>query len=284
MQVSVCVGDYAANPYSMPELELSVYCMEELCYCLRENAFLLDNSFLDDGLADWIEEECGLPELAGELRSMLNRQVTLGSFVMFILEYVMLYDKETIREIGETVKNGSGLSNIEKRKNQIDYLVKKKKYPAAIHRYDELLYKWDRMEKQEEGVPAGKVMAAILHNKGVALAGMMEYGPAAQCFLQAYETDASKEYYEAYLAAKRIELDESDYIAFIADLPGSYDISMELEKNMERILAEFEEQESGKMLQMRKEYRHDGNRQKYYDEGERITKKLRSSYRNSVSE
>lgn len=284
MQVSVCVGDYAETPYCVPELETCVYCMEELCYCLRENAFLLDTSLLDDGLADWIEEECGLKDLAGELRSMLNKQVTLSSFVTFILEYVMLYNTETIREVGQAVKSGSGLSGIEKRKNQIDYLVKKKKYPAAIHRYDELLYKWDMMEKRGEDIPAGKVMASILHNKGVALAGMMEYGAAAQCFLQAYETDAIKTYYEAYLTAKRLELNDNDYVAFIADLPGVYEISMKLEKNIEQACANFEEQEVGKMLRMRKEYRHDGSRQKYYDESDRITQKLRSSYRNSVSE
>lgn len=288
MQVSVCVGDYAETPYCMPELETSVYCMEELCYCLRENAFLLDTSLLDDRLADWIEEECGLRDLAGELRSMLNKQVTLSSFVTFILEYVMLYDAETIREVGQAVKSGSGLSGIEKRKNQIDYLVKKKKYPAAIHRYDELLYKWEMMEKRGEEttaeMPAGKVMAAILHNKGVALAGMMEYQAAAQCFRQAYETDALKTYYEAYLTAKRMELNDNDYVAFIADLPGVYEISMNLEKTIEQACADYEEQEMGKLLRMRKEYRQDGSRQKYYDESDRITQKLRISYRNSVSE
>lgn len=296
MQVSVCVGDYAETPYYVPELETCVYCMEEFCYCLRENAFLLDTSLLDDGLADWIEEECGLKDLADELRSMLNKQVTLSSFVTFILEYVMLYDTETIREVGQAVKSGSGLSGIEKRKNQIDYLVRKKKYPAAIHRYDELLYKWEMMDKRGEetqteketpagkDIPAGKIMATILHNKGVALTGMMEYGAAAQCFLQAYETDALKVYYETYLTAKRLELSDNDYVAFIADLPSVYEISMQLEKDIEQACATFEEQEVGKMLRMRKEYRYGGSRQKYYDESDGITQKLKISYRNSVSE
>ena len=44
MRVSVCVGSYATIPYTIEELELSVYSMEELCYCLKENAFLLDVS------------------------------------------------------------------------------------------------------------------------------------------------------------------------------------------------------------------------------------------------
>ncbi|MBR1931709.1 MAG: hypothetical protein IJ833_09630 [Lachnospiraceae bacterium] len=282
MQVSVCVGDYATTPYSMPGLEISVYCMEELCYGIRENAFLLDADLMDEELADWIEQECGLRELAAEVRNMLMGQTTLSAFVTFLMEAVMMYDAEVISEVSRAVRNGSGLSGIERRKKQIDYLVKKKKYPAAIHRYNELLCRWE--ESGEDGeVPAGKVLASILHNKGVALTGMMEYEEAAQCFLQAYEQDADKTYYEAYLAAKRIELDETDYIAFIAELPGSYDCSMRLEKTMEQLMKDYEEQERHRMLMEHRELRTD-NRQRYYDESDHITRTLRISYRNSVSE
>ena len=44
MRVSVCVGSYAKMPYRIPGLGTDVYSMEELCYCLKENAFLLDLS------------------------------------------------------------------------------------------------------------------------------------------------------------------------------------------------------------------------------------------------
>jgi len=34
MRVSTCVGNYAEIPYSVPGLEINVYSVEELCYCL----------------------------------------------------------------------------------------------------------------------------------------------------------------------------------------------------------------------------------------------------------
>lgn len=52
MRVSVGVGCYAKKPYRIPGLEIDVYSMEELCYCIRENAFLLDASFLSGALLD----------------------------------------------------------------------------------------------------------------------------------------------------------------------------------------------------------------------------------------
>ncbi len=40
MKASLCVGEYCETAYNMEGLDIRVYCMEELCYCLKENAFL----------------------------------------------------------------------------------------------------------------------------------------------------------------------------------------------------------------------------------------------------
>ena len=48
MKASLCVGEYCETAYNIEELEIRVYCMEELCYCLKENAFLLDMSIMND--------------------------------------------------------------------------------------------------------------------------------------------------------------------------------------------------------------------------------------------
>lgn len=284
MRVSVCVGDYATTPYCIPGLEQQVSCMEELCYCLRENAFLLDLSLLDEKLVDWIDRECGLKALAKELYPMVRKQGSLSAFVSLIMEYVGLYDVTAIRELEGVLKESSGLSGMEKRKNQIDYLVRKKKYPAAVHRYDDLLSGW--LEEAERGIemPGSKVKAGILHNKGVALAGLMEYEAAAECFREAYETDANEESYMAYLAAKRIGLTEGDYLAFVAEQPNSYERSLNLEKKIERLEDGFRGQEAYMRLEELKEWRFGGDKQKYYDELEKIARTLKENYRNSVNE
>ena len=258
--------------------------MEELCYCLRENAFLLDLSVMDEELVKWIDEECGIKELAEELYPMVRKQGSLSVFVTMILEYVGLYDRQTILEVEKVLKEGSGLSGIEKRKNQIDQLVRKEQYPMAVHRYDELLSRWQEESEQGMEMPGARVRAGILHNKGVALAGMMEYRAAAECFREADEIDQNAEHYQAYLAAKRMELDESDYLSFIADQPGSYEQSLALEKQIDRLKDEFGESAMGMRLAELREWRSGSDRQKYYDELEKIVQKLKDKYRNSVSE
>ena len=92
-------------------------------------------------------------------------------FVVTILQYVGMYDPEEILQVEQVLKQGAGLSNLEKRKSQIDYMVEKRKYAAAIRGYDMLLETWNHLEQEGKELPAGKVRAAILHNKGVALTG-----------------------------------------------------------------------------------------------------------------
>lgn len=282
MKASLCVGEYCENPYNIESLELKVYCMEELSYCLKENAFLLDLSLMNDKLVDWIGEECRVRDLAKQLYPMVHKQGSLSVFVVTILQYVGMYDPEEISQVEQVLKQGAGLSNMEKRKSQIDYMVEKRKYAAAIRGYDLLLETWSDLEKEGKELPAGKVRAAILHNKGVALTGLMLYDKAAYYFREAWQTDPDREHLDAYLAAKRMELQEDEYVAFAAQNPENYTESLELEKRIEQFEREWEQQPEYRQLKLRGEWR-TGDRVKYDAENERLTQALKNSYRTSVS-
>ena len=132
MKASLCVGEYCENAYNVEGLDIRVYSMEELCYCLKENAFLLDLSIMNDKLVDWIGEECKVWELAKQLYPMVHKQGSLSVFVVTILQYVGMYDPEEILQVEQVLKQGAGLSNLEKRKSQIDYMVEKRKYAADL--------------------------------------------------------------------------------------------------------------------------------------------------------
>lgn len=284
MRVSVCVGNYGTIPYCVPGLEINVYCMEELCFVLKENAFLLDLSLMNDELLDWIREECGLKELAGALSPLVHRQGSLSALVVTIFRFVGLYDEGTVAEVEQVLKRGAGLSSIEKKKSQADYLVRKKKYNAAIRGYDSLIEKWQEQSMAGEVLPASECLALIWHNKGVAFAGLMTYAKAADCFLKAYEAENRKDFYRDYLAAKRMEMTESEYVSFAAGNAEGYELALELEKDMERLTDEWEQQPEYLRLYGLSELKSGDGRQKYYEEGERLSQTLKDSYRRSVAE
>ena len=54
MKAIVCLGKYAKNPYCFEKLGILVYSMEELSYCLKENAFLLGTEIMNDAMLQFI--------------------------------------------------------------------------------------------------------------------------------------------------------------------------------------------------------------------------------------
>lgn len=276
MRVSVCVGDYAKTPYCIPGLGVNVFSMEELCYCMKENAFLLDLSLLNDELLGWIEGECRLRELARALHPLVHKQGSLSALVVAILRYVGLYDRDTVLEVEQTLRQGAGLSGIERRKRQVDSLVSKKRYKAALKGYDQLLEKW---QETESGVPAAGFLAAIWHNKGVAFAGLMLYDSASECFGRAYELSGDEESRLDYLAAMRMELSQKDYVDFVSRHGELYGSTLELEKRFQQVTQEWERQPDYLRLCGRREYEYRQDVQKAREENERMLHALKDNYR-----
>lgn len=287
MRVSVCVGNYAKMPYCIPGLGINVYSMEELCYCMKENAFLLDISLMNDGLLDWVERECGLKELAKVLHPMVHRQGSLSAFVLAIQRYVGFFDEAAIGETEQVLRQGAGLTGLEKRKSQIDYLVKKKRYGQALREYDDLLHTLAKEQGSAAAQDSGEshnppaereFLAKIWHNKGVAYAGLMLYEKAGECFGRACGWNDSDEYRIDFLAAKRMALSEEDYVAFVAEHGEWHLNTLELEKKLERAMGEWELQPDYLRLYNRRELRN-RDRRKFGEDSERLTQALKDSYR-----
>jgi tetratricopeptide (TPR) repeat protein len=260
--------------------------MEELCFALKENAFLLDTKIMSDTLLAWIGTECGLTDLSGELHPLIHKKGSLSAFVVRILEYVGFYDGAVVRQVEQTLKRGAGLNLYEKRKCMADQLIRKKKYGLALAQYETLLREW---EKETAGTAAALAegiavpfRAELIHNQGVALAGLMLYEEAAGCFLHAYEADGSQDSYLSYLAAKRMEMKAQDYIAFVADRQEDFSASLQLEQTMKNLQRDWRETPEFRCLRQRQEWKETGETQKYYEENERIVQTLKDQYRRSV--
>lgn len=277
MKAIVCVGNYAENPYYFERFDISVYSMEELSFCLKENAFMLGTEIMDDELLHFIAAECDLPELAKELYPMVHRSGSLSVFVTCILEYVGFYDKETIAQTANTVKMGSGLSDYEKQKLRIDFLIQKNKYLPALEAYDEMI---SQVETQNiSGKTARRLSADMWYNKGIIYAKLFLYNNAAEAFETAYEIRKTPTVLKAWLFAKRMELPEKDYIALIGDHPEYYEASKQLEKQLEQAGKEWHNSLQYAGLENMKEWRDQGDICRYEEEADRFVVSLKEQYR-----
>lgn len=273
--VMLCGSD-AKTPYRFINPDVLVYTIEELCFILRENAFLLDVDVMDKRLVNWIDTECGLHALAASLYPLIHQKGTVTSFVMTILEYMGNYTMEELKETERLLKQGASLSAYEKYKKRIDYMVGNGKLVQAMSEYDELLAILPQVENE--------LSAKVLHNKAVAMTGLYLFEQAAECFLSSYEMYPARETYIEYLAAKRLALGEEEYISFVAGIPEAYEDSLELEKRVEEITESWQNCLNKRRLDQLGEWKEDGSFSKYYEETEKMIQGLKQSYRHNISE
>lgn len=279
-QIILGTGRYAEIPYHVEKFYVNLYSVEELCYLFVDKAELLDREVVQRDMVQWLDEQCGLNQLANTLYSLLNQNGSTVAFVGTILEYVNLYPADVVSRTEQIIRDNEGLNPYERGKAKADYMLQSKKYLTALKQYHSLL----AQIPETDNLLRGK----ILHNMGVACAKMFMFRQAAEQFMQAYETDGNEESLALYLASMRMHYEDKDYVAYIAQHPEYHDISLKVERRMERAYGQFEGTDENRMLFTLQVFKEEGSSTvgsnvQYYQEIEKLTAGLKEAYREYVS-
>ncbi len=273
----MCVGRYAKRPYCIENLGINVHSAEELCYAFAQNAYMLDASLTREELIKWIEKELGLSELSTILRKKVNGACTLSDYVITILEYVGLFDREILNLVRDMMVNGAGLSFLARKKKQIDRLFTKKRYMAAAKSYELLGAECVGKEANRE------FTARILCDAGCAYGRLFMYEKAAEKFEEAYKTVNDPVYLQKYLACKRFLLDDRSYLDYVATLTDRDHVAEGLEKVLFELENDFERSPEAAIIKRRYDMRHGKNRGGYEESNTVITGELKNDYRLGTS-
>ena len=274
--IYLCVGETASTPYYFEKVYANVYTIEELCYVLYENAFLIDREIVNKQLATWIETECKLPELARSLYSLINQGANPQAFVGTILEYAGYYTKDEIEKVESILYMNVSMNVFEKWKAKADFLFENRHFLLAVKEYEHLLL---TLEEDETDL-----RSRVYNNMGVTYMNLNLYDSAVECFKKAYEINNDETAYKHYLTAKRLQLSEEEYIRLIADEESAYRMSVPLEGELEAVKAEFEESPDAKHMQELFSLKDRKEASLYYEEITRMTEGLKSEYRDMAIE
>lgn len=275
-RVLLCTGKYAEKPYFFESVCVNVYCVEELCYLLSANPFMIDAEIMNRELAEWIDRECGLPELSHQLMTLFRRGSQPGTFVDTIMNYVNYCSREDRERIEEVLLNNVGLSDYERLKKQSDYYIKNGRYQMAIGEYEKLLLLLPEAEQE--------IRASVYHNMGVAYGYLFQFENAAHYFKKAYALSGAEESGIQYLIAVRRHLSEGEYISFIADNGQYYNLSMKVEKLCKQAESDFEATQQSRMLTALCVYKEEGSAASYYEEIDKLIARLKEEYRECVAQ
>lgn len=180
-RVILCETTPSASSFIFPNTKIEVFSYEELCYYLYNNIALIEEDYLGVPMFNWIENELDLPELAGRLREIKDKEYTgLTELVTEILTFREYYTLREVKEFILQMERMKGLSPARFRKLQADGFLRYHKYLKAVAIYDEILEDYP----EEEG---DRLLGSLYHNKAVALANYFEWEAATESYLKAYE-------------------------------------------------------------------------------------------------
>ena len=270
-RILTCVGKTAEKPYYFEKVYANLYSLEELCYVIYENAFLIDKDIVNKELADWVNTECGLPDLARDLYSYVNQNVLPASFAGRILEYTGYYTKDEIEQVETVLKLNVSLNVFEKWKAKADFLYESHHYLLAIKEYEHVLESLDEDETD--------LRSKVYNNMGVTYMALYLYESAAECFEKSYSINNNGTAWKHYFIAKRLSLSEDDYVRLIAESEEAYRVSVPIEGELLAVNEAFEKcDETVKMKELFA--LQDGKEASlYYEEIDRLTGILKSDYR-----
>lgn len=272
----LCVGRRANTPFYLNSVCVNITSIEELCYLIALNPFMITQEIMTRELVNWIDEECELPELASMLRPLFERGSRLSEFINIILDYVNYCDPEERQTVDETLRSNSGLNQFERKKRQADYLLKNGKLEAAIEEYETLLGQLPDVDS------AMKI--EIYQNMGYAYSRLFMFDVAAKFLRRSYEMSKDPKTRLQFLMAMRLYLSDSKYLNFIAEHFEFKEASLELEAKIERARGQFEASQESLRLNALNVYKDEGNVASYYDEIDRIIADMKEEYLKQVAQ
>lgn len=194
----LCQVKRAKNPYYIESISANIYTIEELCYYLKENIYLIDQTIINEKLCDWIRDELGLKKLYKRLYEQLDREESIGNFILPIFKEIGYLSHQEFKGLQEKIVQIEIQPDDIRKKLKADYLLEYKMYINAISEYSQIL------QERNPGNMGIQFYASVLNNMASAYAQLFLFEEAADCLWQSYGIVKSREIYRRYLTCLAI--------------------------------------------------------------------------------
>lgn len=201
-----CNGPIASMPYYIEGVSINIYSLEELCYYIANNTYLMDKNFMNSELCIWIEQGAQNPALSERLAEIMRQKGKLSSFVSEILLETGYCTSEENREILQILTEMEEMSDFECNKIRADRLMEKEKYLSCIYEYKRLL------DADDARLQTPELLGNIWHNLGTAYARMFLFDEAVECYEKAFHYNNNKESMKARLFAYKCMQRDIDFM------------------------------------------------------------------------
>lgn len=223
----LCQTKKAEVPYFIENISLNIYSLEELCYYLYHNLYLIDQTIINEGLCTWIQEELELPKLAAKLRPCLGKFSSAEDILYPIFKEINYLTYEELKVLNSKIQKLDSEMPAVREKQKGDSLVENGMYVNAIHVYQKLLERED-LEEIRPGITE-----CIYHNLGCAYSYLFQMEKALDCFWKAYECNRDNKALKCFFLAYRSVRTPIEYESKLAELEADNALRTEIKEALE---------------------------------------------------
>ena len=206
-----------------------IFTIEELCYYLCNNLYLIDYTIMNGQLCDWLDEELGMDSLASDLRDVLRLRGSVEKFVLTILKASKIYREPEMIRIQNVLEHLKNQKDIERQKYKGDNLLESGEVEEAILVYQSIL----NQEKDEtvDDKFYGKIYAGL----GAAFGRLFLYQESARMYDRAYQICGDKALLKPYLYASYKYMSLEEYHILITKHEDYMEINAQMRREIDEV-------------------------------------------------
>lgn len=207
--IILCHKKKAKQPYEISRVHRKIYTIEELCYYMCNNLYLIDYTIMNTQLCDWLEKELELNELSANLKQLLQQHGSAEQFIVTILAHSSIYTTAELKRIQDVLEKLKNQKPIEKQKYKADNLLQSGAVKSAILIYQSIVH--DEVDESVDGKFYGKVYGCL----GAAYGRLFLYEEAAKMYEAAFQICEEESMLKAYIYACSKYMSKEEYKEFI---------------------------------------------------------------------
>lgn len=229
----LCRTKEAVNPYYISNMDVKIYSLEELCYYIYNNIYLIGMDLIDSKLINFVRNEVREEKLAQRLEYLMENKAGLAELVLTILKYVDFYTAEEIEELRGILATLNTRNVYERLKARADSFMANECYYAAIRNYSQII------NGKKDSTLSVVFYSNVCHNMGVAYARLFLFRQAQTCFEEAYNLSRHEDCLKCAMAARRLAVNSENFnhVEFLDEqTEDEYVIRREIETLMDNAM------------------------------------------------
>ena len=271
-----CSSPLALTPYHFRLTDTNVYSMEEVCYYIWHNIYMIQEEVFDREFVMWIEKELHMEETSHKLACLIQDHKNLKDIVVTICCSCDYYDEEEINALIRLMDEIELMPAYARKKHKGDTYL-------ACHSYEKALEEYEKVFESDEVLHAEKeAYGSIFHNMGVAYSNLAEFRKAAEYFLKAYEQNKKDASLSQGLFALRLSKDVEGYKKALVDFDVSPEKQLQWEKEYTQVISQSSQCREALKIEKLRNVMKSGNVAEYYDKVHKYVLDWKNEYRKQI--